>query len=95
MAGRMVGLQPSERHDRQAVANLPEVRGRTVKFDHSRTGLAVDDIGLEALAVAHVADKDAFVRQQPHALGKIAGNGEAAFVIERGTRYDGTVNLRF
>jgi len=57
-------------------------------------GVAVNDVGLEALAVAHVADEDFFVGQQADALGEVAGNRHAALVVEAGSSNRGTVDFR-
>ena len=60
-----------ETHDRQPVADLAQVGGRTVQLDYLRSRTAVDKIGLEPLAVVDVAHQDFLVGQEAGELGQV------------------------
>ena len=60
-----------EAHHGKAVADLPEVGRGAVELDLPRARLAIDDVRLEPLAVAHVADEDFLVREEAGQLCEI------------------------
>src|SRR6266700_6205914 len=71
-----------EIHDRDAITDFPEMRGRAVEFDQTFVRLTVNHVSLEAFAVAQIANKNLFVFAQINQLSQIGGNREAAFVMQ-------------
>ena len=59
-----------EIHDRNAVADFPEMRGRAVEFDQTFLRLAVNHVSLKAFAVAQVANENLLVFAQLNQLGR-------------------------
>ena len=84
-----------EIHDRNAVADFPEMRGRAVEFDQTFLRLAVNHVSLKALAIAQVANENLLVFAQLNQLSQIGRNSEAAFVMQTRPRHCGTMNFRF
>src|ERR1700722_15103997 len=84
-----------EAHDRQPVADLPQMRRRAVQLDHLRSGPAENHIGFKPLAVVDVADQNPFVGQESGLLRQVLGHGEAAFVMEARAGDGGAMQLRF
>ena len=72
----------------------PILLQRAVELDGAGAARALDDVGLPARAVGHVAAQDAFVGHEPGGLDEVLGDGEAAFVIHAGRGDGGPVELR-
>src|SRR5258707_14612535 len=71
-----------EIHDRNAVADFPEMRGRAVEFDQTFLRLGVNHVSLKAFAVAQVANENLLEFAQLNQLSQIGRNSEAAFVMQ-------------
>lgn len=84
VGGVLVVGHEGEVHDDELVANLDEVSGGAVDLELARAGLAAEDVGLEAFAVAAVGDGDGVVGA--HAgLGEDVGvDGDGADVVGEG-----------
>src|SRR5438874_11224412 len=82
-----------EIHDRNAVADFPEMRGRAVEFDQTFLRFAINHVSLKAFAVAQVANENLLVFAQINQLSQIGRSREAAFVMQTRPRHRGTMNL--
>ena len=92
MSGCFLRRITPEIHDRDAVADFPEMRGRAVEFDQTFLRFAVNHVSLKAFAVAQVANENLLVLAQ---LNQIGRNSEAAFVMQTRPGHCGTMNFRF
>src|SRR5258708_25480242 len=84
-----------EIHDRNAVADFPEMRGRAVEFDQTFLRFAVNHVSLKALAIAQVPNENLLVFAHLNQLSQIGRNSEAAFVSQARSRPSATTNFRF
>ena len=70
MPGCFLGRITPEIHDRDAITDFPEMRGRAVEFDQTFLRLAVNQVSLKAFAVAQVANENLLVFAQLNQLGR-------------------------
>jgi hypothetical protein len=93
--GCFLGRITPEIHDRDAITNFPEMRGRAVELDHTFVRLTINNVSLEAFAVAQVANENLLVFAQINQLSQVGRNRETAFVMQTRARNRGAMNLRF
>jgi len=93
--GCFLGRITPKIHDRDAIADFPEVRGRAVEFDQPFVSLTVNHVGLKAFAIGEVAYKNLLVFAQINQLSQIGRDRETAFVMQTRARHHGAMNLRF
>ena len=63
--------EASKAHNREAIANLSEMRCGAVQFDNSALRLPVNRLGFETFAVVQISDEDFFVLEQPNQFSQI------------------------
>src|SRR5436305_13561579 len=69
-------------HDRDAIADFPELRGRAVEVDQPFVWPTVNHVGLKAVAVGDVAYKNLLVLEQINQLSQIGRDPETAFAMQ-------------
>ena len=82
-----------EAHDGEDVTSFSLEGGCAVEDNLARAGVAGDGVGLEAISVCHIAAQDALVSYEPAFLHQVAGDGQAAFVLQIAICDCGAVNL--
>ncbi len=89
------GVRVTKRHDGDAFAFFDEVGGATVDENFSGSRRAFEDVGFQAGAGSDGGDENFFARPEIGGVHEVAGNFNAALVLDIGLGDDGAVELGF